>query len=91
MLHLVAYDITSGGRLRRVAKICEDYGIRVEKSVFECDLTDVQFAEFWKKLSSVVVEETDKVVDYPIGLLDRRMIQTIGRVEHNEPSLTHVF
>jgi len=91
MLHLVAYDITSGRRLRRVAKICEDYGVRVERSVFECDLTDMQFEEFWRKLAIVVSDESDKVVDYPIGLLDKGKIRTMGHVEHNEPSLTYVF
>ena len=45
MLHLIAYDIASDKRLRRVARICEDYGIRVEKSVFECDLSDGDFAD----------------------------------------------
>jgi hypothetical protein len=38
MLHLVAYDISDPKRLSRVARVCKDYGIRVEYSVFECDL-----------------------------------------------------
>jgi CRISPR-associated protein Cas2 len=43
MLVLVAYDVATsdeGGprRLRRVARACSDYGIRVQKSVFECQL-----------------------------------------------------
>lgn len=41
MLILVAYDVsteTRAGRrrLRRVAKVCQNYGQRVQKSVFEC-------------------------------------------------------
>ena len=82
ILHLIAYDIASDRRLRRV---------RVERSVFECDLTDVQFAAFWKRLSLEVSDDADKVVDYPIGLLDKGKIKTMGHVGRNEPSLTYVL
>lgn len=91
ILHLIAYDIASDRRLRRVARICEDFGVRVERSVFECDLTDVQFAAFWKRLSLEVSDDADKVVDYPIGLLDKGKIKTMGHVGRNEPSLTYVL
>ncbi|MBK6612579.1 CRISPR-associated endonuclease Cas2 [Ottowia sp.] len=48
MLVLVCYDVnteTSAGRrrLRRVAKVCESTGQRVQKSVFECQLDVAQF------------------------------------------------
>lgn len=45
---LVTYDVNTEKaagrrRLRRVAKICEGYGTRVQKSVFECTLSDVNY------------------------------------------------
>ena len=61
MLHLIAYDIGHPRRLRRVAKICANYGVRMEKSVFECDLTDEQMAQFWNRLCKVVDEDEDTV------------------------------
>ena len=91
MLHLIAYDIASGRRLRRVARICEDYGIRVEKSVFECDLSDGDFADLWTRLSETVCEEEDCVIDYPIGLIGRKRIRTLGECRHHERPLTLVF
>ena len=41
MLMLVSYDVNTVNaagrrRLRRIAKVCEDWGIRVQNSVFEC-------------------------------------------------------
>lgn len=90
MLHLIAYDITSGRRLRRVARICEDYGIRVEKSVFECDLSDGDFAALWTRLCATVCEEEDRVIDYPIGLIGRKRIRTLGECRHHERPLTLV-
>ena len=40
MFILLSYDIAdSPERLRKVAKICENYGVRVQKSVFELDIS----------------------------------------------------
>lgn len=78
MLHLVAYDIGNPHRLRRVARICEDYGIRMEKSVFECDLQDAQMEQFWRQLSEAVNEDEDRVFDYRIGTVERRSIRRLG-------------
>ena len=91
MLHLIAYDIASDRRLRRVAKICEDYGIRVEKSVFECDLSDGDFAALWTRLAETMCEGEDCVIDYPIGLIGRKRIRTLGECRHHERPLTLVF
>lgn len=78
MLHLVAYDIGNPRRLRRVAKACADYGVRMEKSVFECDLTDEQMADLWTRLGKIVDEAVDRVYDYRIGAIERRNIRRIG-------------
>lgn len=43
MLHLIAYDIAEPKRVRRIAEICEDYGTRVQYSLFECWLEEDDF------------------------------------------------
>lgn len=48
MFCLVTYDVATAGadgrkRLRQVANICENYGVRVQHSVFECTLRPAQF------------------------------------------------
>ena len=90
MLHLIAYDISDGKRLRKVARLCEDYGIRVEKSVFECDSDNNQFGELWTKLEFLVCE-SDSIIDYPIGLINRKKIRTLGCAKRYEPQQTYVF
>lgn len=81
MMVLVTYDVnteTRAGRrrLRRVAKACEDYGQRVQNSVFECLLEPAQ----WVALRSRLVDETDQDEDslrfYMLGK------NWQGRVEH---------
>lgn len=87
MLHLIAYDVASGRRLRRVATVCEDFGVRIEKSVFECELESADFERFWKRIESVIDSERDSVVDYPIGMMDRKRIKTLGVVNRQDEKI----
>lgn len=66
MLRLVAYDIANPKRLHKVAKLCENYGIRVEYSVFECDLDEKLFNSFWGQLHELIDEKEDKIISYRI-------------------------
>jgi CRISPR-associated protein Cas2 len=64
MLVLVCYDVnteTKEGRrrLRRVAKTCESTGQRVQKSVFECQVTLAQFEELERRLLKEINPEQD--------------------------------
>lgn len=81
MLHLIAYDIANSRRLKKVASICEDFGFRIERSVFECDLEDEEYERFWARLATVLNLDCDSVVDYPIGLLDRKRIKSMGMIK----------
>ena len=47
---LIAYDISEPKRLRRTAKVLKRYGIRIEKSVFTCDLDSVKIKKLCKEL-----------------------------------------
>ena len=85
MLHIVAYDITSNRRLRRVARICEDFGIRIEKSVFECELGQGEFEEFWSRLDRTIADG-DSAIDYPIPDFYRSRIRTLGASRRSGPS-----
>lgn len=64
MLVLVCYDVcteTKAGRrrLRRVAKVCESTGQRVQKSVFECQLDIAQFEALERELLAEIDPEQD--------------------------------
>lgn len=63
---VVAYDVctdTKPGqkRLRRVAKVCKNYGQRVQKSVFECQVNEMQFEELRRKLLAEIKKEEDNL------------------------------
>ena len=64
MLIIVCYDVstdTKAGRrrLRRVAKVCESTGQRVQKSVFECQVTLAEFEQLERRLLAEINLEQD--------------------------------
>ena len=59
MKTIVSYDVSttdSGGpgRLRKVAKACKSYGVRVQYSVFECSLTDKEWLLLKQSLLDII-------------------------------------
>jgi CRISPR-associated protein Cas2 len=84
MLTLLAYDITDVKRLRQVAKTCEDYGVRVQYSVFECRLDEGEFADFWLALLDVIDEQEDRLVAYKIDARSAKETLTAGTMVCSE-------
>jgi CRISPR-associated protein Cas2 len=80
-LVLVAYDVSTvdaagRGRLRRVAKLCENYGQRVQNSVFECWTDYAQWLALRAKLLAEIDPLSDSLRFYHLGE------QWKGRIEH---------
>ena len=83
MMVLITYDVdtiseTGAKRLRKVAKVCQDYGQRVQNSVFECRLTEAQFVIVKNKIENIINMELDNVRFYFLGNNWPRRIEMIG-------------
>src|SRR5260221_14765275 len=83
---LVTYDVsteTAEGqrRLRKVAEACLAYGQRVQKSVFECVLTEMQFELLRTRLLGCIDEQCDSLRIYRLSLPRERHLWTYG-VQH---------
>jgi CRISPR-associated protein Cas2 len=81
---LVAYDVatdTAAGRrrLRHVAKICEGFGQRVQQSVFECVVNEMEFEQLKYRLSLVINESEDSLRIYRLREPRQRHLYTMGR------------
>lgn len=86
MLVLVTYDVaitTDGGaaRLRRVAKICEQYGVRVQNSVFECIVDATQKKMLEVELMKVIDKQVDSIRIYQLGNQYRNKVKHMGAKE----------
>lgn len=84
MMLVVTYDVdtsdTAGQkRLRKVAKICERYGMRVQNSVFEVVLDAAQLAVLKHELEKIIDMAQDSVRFYRLGNSYENRIETMGR------------
>lgn len=83
---LVAYDVnteTTEGkrRLRKVAEVCLAYGQRVQKSVFECSLNEMQFEKLRHRLLRCMSEQEDSLRIYRLPQPSEHTLWTYG-VQH---------
>ena len=83
MLILVCYDVNTETklgrrRLRQVAKLCESHGQRAQKSVFECNLTEVLYIQFESRLLGIIDEEEDNLRFYFIDEGSKKKTKIFG-------------
>ena len=96
MLVLISYDVstedTAGRkRLRRIAKLCADWGQRVQFSVFECLLDNAQWQHLRAALISEMDEEKDSLRFYFLGNQWRGKVEHIGIKPSYDPEGPLVF
>jgi len=90
MMVLVTYDVsteTSEGRsrLRKTAKVCLNYGQRVQNSVFECLVDPAQWTELRNRLISIISKKEDSLRFYFLGKKWKRRIEHIGAKPTYDP------
>lgn len=80
MFYLVCYDVVHNRRRDRVSRLLEGYGLRVQKSVFECVLTSDQFALLQERLQTkrYLNPEEDQIRFYPMSPRHRQMVLILG-------------
>lgn len=83
MLVLITYDVNTKNaqgvrRLAKVAKVCTNYGQRVQNSVFECIVDSTQFAMIKKQLADIIDMEKDSVRYYILGEQYKNRVEHIG-------------
>jgi CRISPR-associated protein Cas2 len=90
MMVLITYDVSTsseGGarRLRKVAKLCENFGQRVQNSVFECLIDPAQWADLRHKLEKEIDIERDSLRYYFLGANWQRKVEHVGAKETYDP------
>lgn len=81
---LVTYDVSTtdaagARRLRRVAKICEAFGQRVQNSVFECKLNAAQLEQLVHRLEKAIDTDQDSLRIYRLRQPSEQFVQVIGK------------
>ncbi len=87
---LITYDVetvTPAGkkRLRQVAKVCIDYGQRVQNSVFELNIYPADLVEIKSKLEKIIDPKKDSIRIYNLGKNWERRVESLGRDDTYNP------
>ncbi len=87
---LITYDVktsskTGNKRLRQVAKICTNYGQRVQNSVFELNIYPSDLVKIKSQLKKVIDLEEDSIRIYNLGKNWERRVESLGKDETYNP------
>ncbi|MGG5341894.1 CRISPR-associated endonuclease Cas2 [Enterococcus sp. AZ192] len=96
MLVLITYDVATSSkngpkRLRKVAKKCQDYGQRVQNSVFECVVDATELTRLKKELIDLIDEEVDSLRIYRLGNNYQTKIEHVGAKESFDVEAPLIF
>lgn len=96
MMVLVSYDVSTSDkagktRLRKVAKECQNYGQRVQNSVFEIDVDYGTFLKVKDKLLKTIDKKSDSLRIYYLGKNWQRRIEHFGAKETYDPEGTIII
>lgn len=83
MYILITYDVETTSkegarRLRCVAKACMDYGQRVQNSVFECEVTEVQYCLLKERIKSFIDMSLDSIRFYILSKKENKRVEVMG-------------
>ena len=87
---LITYDVTTETpegqrRLRRVAHVCENYGQRVQKSVFECLVDPTQWTIVRERLIQEIEPKEDSLRFYFLGKNWKLRVEQVGDGHSYDP------
>ena len=90
MMVLVTYDVKTENpagekRLRKVAKICRNYGQRVQYSVFECLVDPAQWTFLRQELVDTIIEDEDSLRFYFLGAHWKNRVEHVGAKPSYDP------
>jgi CRISPR-associated protein Cas2 len=83
MMVLVSYDVSTtsvGGprRLRRIAKVCQDYGQRVQFSVFELEVDPASWVRIKQQMCDLINPDVDSLRFYFLGSKWQEKVEHVG-------------
>lgn len=82
---IVAYDIADPRRLGRVAGILKDYGVRVQKSIFEVDVNSRNFSIMKDRIEEAIAPSEDGVKYFPLCRKCAGTVEIIGQGSFTDP------
>lgn len=86
MIYFISYDISSPKRLRMAAKKLSNFGIRVQYSFFECEMSEEQKDTVVDALLKIIDLKEDSLAVYPVCTDCLSLVRSLGAGELYKPS-----
>ena len=83
-MNIVVYDICSQKRLTKISSICERYGVRIQKSVFECDINESDIIRLKSEINKIIDHEKDSFIIYSIPVNIKKFKYYIGKKTNDQ-------
>ncbi len=78
-MYLISYDVTEDRTRGKISKLLENYGVRVQYSVFECNISSHEYKKLYKEMLGLVAEKADVSIRiYPLDKDIVNKIEVIG-------------
>jgi CRISPR-associated protein Cas2 len=90
-LYIICFDVADKRRLREVADALENYGARVQYSVFECYLDATKLNALQQIIAALIDPEADHVRYYQLCLKDRNGILIDGKGQLSPDNSFHLY
>lgn len=90
MLIILGYDISDRKRLAQVAQTCENFGTRVQYSLFECRLDERSFDILWSALQQIIDPDEDRIVAYRLDARSATNTLTAGTMVCTEKAICYI-
>jgi CRISPR-associated protein Cas2 len=78
MYIIVSYDISEDKRRTKIHNVLKSYGQWIQYSIFECDLTESQYAKLRSRLNKLIKNDTDNIRFYFLCVCCQRKVERIG-------------
>jgi CRISPR-associated protein Cas2 len=78
MLYVIAYDIASDKRRKKVLDLLRSYGVPVQLSVVECELESAQLVQLKKRMATLLNSRRDRVSIYRLCLRCSQNVERMG-------------
>jgi CRISPR-associated protein Cas2 len=78
MIYLYSYDVSSSRRRNKISRVLERYGCRIQKSVFQCDISAEDAAAIKKAVLRYLNNDEDSLLVYPICAKDAQKAEGYG-------------
>ena len=87
---VITYDISEDKRRTKIHKILKSYGQWMQFSVFECNLTDTEFARLRLRLNKLIKPEQDSIRFYFLCACCQKKVERIGGEQIRDDSIFFV-